>query len=377
LLAFATSITTAFAGPGREPAGDAVVAYVFAQNNALAPGDIDAADLTRINYAFANIANGRIVTGFTKDDINLAYLTSLKQENPSLTVLISVGGWEWSDKFSDMALTAASRRVFIQSVIDFLERYKLDGLDIDWEYPGLPGSTQHFRSEDKGNFTLLLQELRRAFDKESARTHKRLYLTIAAGSSEEFLTHTEMGKVERSLDTVNLMCYDYYEPDSDAITGNHAPLFADPADPKHASSDVSVQNFLRAGVPAAKIVLGVPFYGHVWGQVGSNNHGLFQPGKQMPHAYAPFSAIAASMLGHGFERYWDDSASVPYLYNADQQIFVSYEDQQSIAAKASYVRQHGLGGMMFWDYSGDPSGALLRAIHAGLIEAPSQGAPSK
>lgn len=348
-----------------EPA-KAIVAYVFAQDSELQPGQIDAAHLTRINYAFANIANGRMVTGFAKDRENYAFLNGLKAQNPSLTVLASVGGWLWSTNFSDVSLTARSRAVFIDSVMDFLAKYKLDGLDIDWEFPNSPGAGHPFRKEDKQNFTLLVKELRARFDKETARTHRKLYLTIAAGASDEFLENTEMAKMQRYLDTVNLMTYDYYEPDSDAITGNHAPLFADPADPKKASSDASVAAYEKAGVPAAKILLGMPFYGHVWGQVADVNHGLFQPGKQMPHADASYAAIVQTKLNHGYIRYWDESASVPYLYNSAERVFVSYEDTQSVAAKCSYVLSHKLGGAMFWEYENDPSGALLRAINDSL-----------
>jgi chitinase len=350
------------AGPSTAPAKE-IVAYVFPQNNELQPGQIDARSLTRINYAFANIANGRIVTGFAKDRENYAFLTALKQQNPSLTVLVSVGGWLWSTNFSDVSLTRRSRAVFIQSVMEFLDEYQLDGLDIDWEYPGLPGAGHPFRSEDKRNFTLLLKELRARFKRETARTHRKLYLTFAAGASDEFLQNTEMAKAQRYVDTVNLMAYDYYEAGSDAITGNHAPLFTDPADPKKASADASVIAFEKAGVPARKILLGMPFYGRTWGEVADTNHGLFQPGKPVPHAYGGYSAIAQTMLNQGFVRYWDSSASVPYLYNAQKQIFVSYEDPQSIAAKCGYVSSHKLGGVMFWEYSGDPSGTLLRSIN--------------
>jgi chitinase len=343
-----------------------VAAYVFPQARVLAPGEIDANKLTRVNYAFANIANGRIVEGLPTDAANFAALNALRKDNPQLTVLVSVGGWLWSGGFSDAALTPASRAIFIDSVEAFVTRYKLDGLDVDWEFPGERGAGHTFRPEDKQNYTLLLKELRGRFNKMDGKLHHPLYLTIAVGATTDFLDHTEMGEVAKYVDTVNLMAYDYYEPGDQEITGNHAPLFTDPADSRGISADRSVHEYEKAGVPADKIVLGVPFYGHVWGQVQATNHGLFQAGKPVPGAYANYAAITSSMLGQGYARYWDAPASAPSLYNAEKQIFVSYEDPQSLALKCNYVNEQHLKGVMFWDYSGDPSGTLLGVIDAGL-----------
>jgi chitinase len=250
--------------------------------------------------------------------------------------------------------------------MEFLTKNKLDGLDIDWEFPGMPGAGHPFRAVDKQNFTSLLKELRARFTAETARTHNRLYLTIAAGASAEFLANTEMARITEYLDSVNLMAYDYYEAGSDLLTGNHAPLFTDPADPKKISAADSVDAFEKAGVPAEKLILGMAFYGRMWGQVPGANHGLFQPGKPVPGGLAPYSAIVQTMLNHGYLRYWDEKSSAPWLYNPGKQIFVSYEDPQSIAAKCAYVEAHHLGGVMFWEYSDDPSGALLHAIDESL-----------
>jgi chitinase len=352
----------------RTPEKLEVTGYVFTRGTALTPGQVDPQYLTRINYAFANIQDGRMVLGEPADAQNFAQLTALRKSNPRLTVLISVGGWLWSTNFSDMALTAQSRIAFEDSVMEFLAHYDLDGLDIDWEYPGLPGAGHPFRAEDKQNFTALLEELRARFDTESRKTRRRLYLTIAMGAGDDVLVHTEMRKVQRYVDTVNLMTYDYYEAGSDPTTGHHAPLFANPADPKRISSDETVRAYEKAGVPAEKILLGVPFYGREWGDVPDVKHGLFQLGKMISGAYAPYSAIEANMLveGQGFIRYWDDAAKAPYLYNAAKHIFVSYEDPESLKAKCSYVRDHKLGGVMFWDYFGDPDETLLRAVDGGL-----------
>jgi len=343
-----------------------IVAYVFPQNALIHPGDIAAGKVTRINYAFANIADGRIVNGFQNDDQNMAALVALKKDNPSLTVLVSVGGWLWSGAFSDMAYTEVSRRTFISSVADFVTRNHLDGVDVDWEYPGLPGSQPRFRVQDRENYTLLLEDLRASFDKLEKKLKRNLYLTVATGAQAEFLAHTEMDKVQQYVDTVNLMAYDYYEPDSDAITGHHAPLYTNPADPRKVSADDSVALYEQAGVQPEKIVLGVPFYAHVWGQVPAANHGLYQPGKKVDHARELYGASPDAMLQNGFQRYWDPVADVPWLYNSEKQVFVSYDDPESLKSKCKYVLEHRLGGVMFWDYESDASGALLDAVDGGL-----------
>ncbi len=367
LFIFAASIWGAEMGAATRPSrSPVIVAYVFPRDTVLHDGDIAAQKLTRINYAFANIENGRIIPGFAHDNENLAFLVALKAQNPSLTVLVSVGGWLWSGGFSDMALTRKSRAAFIASAADFVTNHHLDGLDIDWEYPGLPGATTHFRAEDRQNYTLLLKELRIRFDKLEKRLHRPLAITVATGASSEFLAHTEMDKVQKYVDTINLMAYDYYEPESDAITGNHAPLHTNPDDPKKVSDENSVREYEQAGVHPWQIVLGVPFYGHSWGQVPAENHGLFQPGKQIANGYAQYGGSPDALLKNGFTRYWDPAADVPYLYNAEKQIFISYDDPESLALKCEYVLKHRLRGVMFWDYESDPSGVLLDSVNEGL-----------
>lgn len=365
-LSAAAPAATPAVAPAAQPS-PVIAAYVFPDGTTLQPGQIDPHAVTRVIYAFATLdKHGMIAEANAQDAGNLTLLASLRERDPQLQVLISVGGWNGSGHFSDAALTEKSRHAFVRSAIDFIQRYNLDGLDVDWEYPGQIGAGNKFRSEDKQNFTLLLKALREGFERETERTHKKLYLTIAAEAAEEYLQHTEMDKVRSYVDDVNLMAYDYYVPGTDKTTGNSSPLFDSPHDPKQVSADLSVRRFEQAGVPAEKIVLGVPFFGRAWVDVSAQNHGLFQKGKAGPVPYVPYAAIVQTMLGHGYRRYWDSQAMVPYLYNEQQKAFVSYEDEKSLAAKCKYVVEHKLGGVMFWHYSEDPSGVLLRTIDRGL-----------
>jgi chitinase len=343
-----------------------VIAYVFPRDRVLGANEIAAKKLTRINYAFANIVDGKVVEGFAHDRENFAILNGLKKQNSALKILVSVGGWTWSKNFSDASLTKESRRLFIDSAVDFVTRYDLDGLDIDWEYPGLKGDNNRFRPEDKENYTLLLKELRLRFNSEGWRLHRHLYTSIATGGGKNFLEHTEMDKVQRYVDSINLMTYDMYGGDKN--TGHHSPLYERPDDPKHVSSNKSVHNYLDAGVKPNKIILGVPFYGKGWSNVAAANNGLFQPGIPEHSLHLNYGNIETTLLrsGSGYVRYWDYSSDSPYLYNPSTRIWVDYEDAESLAHKALYVRDYRLGGMMFWEYTGDPHNVLLDAIDAGL-----------
>jgi chitinase len=362
LLLFLPWITLAAPAPPKQ-----VIGYVFAKDAVLNQADIAAEQLTRINYAFSNIENGRIVEGFSHDAENYSVLVSLKARNPALQILTSVGGWTWSGRFSDMTLTKASRAHFIDSVVEFVRKYQLDGLDIDWEYPGMVGNGNPFRPEDKQHYTALLKELRTRFRREGRVLHRPLLLSVATGASSEFLAHTEMRKVSRYVDTVNLMSYDYYEPDSDKITGHHAPLFTSAADPKRVSADASLKAYRAAGVPERKLVLGVPFYGHAWAHVPPTNFGLYQPGAagvNLPSGYRDL--VPLLQPASGYVRHWDEQASVPFLYNPANGTFISYEDPESLVAKCRFVIVHHLAGIMFWDYESDAGSGLLQSIYNAL-----------
>jgi chitinase len=192
---------------------------------------------------------------------------------------------------------------------------------------------------------------------------------MATEAGDEWLVHTEMAKAQAYLDFVNLMAYDQFGADSDAIAGHHAPLFTTPANPKHNSAATSISHYIAAGVPARKLVLGVPFYGKAWGQVGAAEHGLYQPGgPPSTRLETSFRAIHQELENKdGFVRVWDDIAKAPFLYNAERRIFITYEDEESVRAKARYVIDRGLGGIMFWEYSEDPDGLLLDAINSQFL----------
>ncbi|ADV81238.1 glycoside hydrolase family 18 protein [Terriglobus saanensis] len=348
-----------------------IIGYVFSRGQALNANDIAAKKLTRIHYAFIDTRDGALAEPTPMQASDLATLVSLKKINPALTIVVSTGGFARSEDFSDIALTPASRAKFVASCLHLVEAQKLDGIDIDWEYPAFPRPSGRFRAADKQNYTLLLRYLRMAFDTAGRRLHKHLVTSTATNGNRFFINSTELAQVAKYVDTIALMGYDYYDR-SDPTTGNHSPLFTDPADPKKLSDDQSVRDYLAAGVPPEKIVLGVPFYGHGWTGVPPANHGLFQPVPKNKMFDVLYTEIAKEKLapGSGFTRYWNAASAVPYLYNPATQTFITYDDPESMKRKCAYVREKHLSGIMFWAYNGDPDNVLLDAINAGLHATP-------
>ncbi|MGL6039895.1 MAG: glycoside hydrolase family 18 protein, partial [Deefgea sp.] len=235
--------------------------------------------LTHLCYAFAKVVDGEVVPQ-TSSDASLsneayclhisAQLRQLKQRNPDLKILISVGGWS-ADGFSDAALTPESREKLARSTLAFIQKYQFDGVDLDWEYPSNDMAGIKARVEDKQNFTLMLTEMRRQLN--AAATQKTPYLlTIAAGAGQYYLDGVEIKAVAAQCDFINLMTYDFYNGWA-THAGHHANLYRAEHDPDADSADHAVQLYLANGVRADQLVLGCPFYGRSLRGVGANGIG--------------------------------------------------------------------------------------------------------
>jgi len=245
-----------------------VIGYVGGFHGLLDVDNIEANKLTHINYAFVDIKDGKAFLSNEKtDSTNFRKLNLLKEKNPDLKILISIGGWAWSENFSDAVLTETSRKIFAKSSVDIIKKYKLDGVDIDWEYPALPGEEGNkFRPEDKQNYTLMFKEIRSELDLLDKETGKPKLLTTAVAGWVEFLNATEMSKAQQYLNYVNLMTYDLFQGDTIV---NHAPIYTTDMYPTQKSADAAVKAFEKAGVPVGKLVMGIPFYSRRFTVAGS------------------------------------------------------------------------------------------------------------
>lgn len=175
--------------------------------------------------------------------------------------LIAVGGWSWSARFSDAALTEESRTTFANSCVDFIVKYGFDGVDIDWEYPVVGGlSTNIRRPEDKYNFTLLMQKLREKLDARGVIDGKNYLLTFAGAAGSWYVNNIELSKLQQYVDYANIMTYDIHGT-WDQYTDFNAPLYNSSEESPQLkwSVDTSVNTWLKAGFPADKLIWVFPF----------------------------------------------------------------------------------------------------------------------
>ncbi|WP_165418452.1 glycoside hydrolase family 18 protein [Dyella amyloliquefaciens] len=363
LLAVA-GVWCATAAMAATPSADyRIVGYVV--DNAPLP-HISADKLDVINYAFAKLdAKGDVVFPSPVADQTLASFVALRKVNPQLKVIVSIGGWG-ADYFSEAALTDASRQHMADGVVALIEKHDVDGVDLDWEYPTLPGPGISHRPEDKRDFSLLLETLRSRLDQLGAKHGGRHYLLTIAAADSEFVAGIELERASRSLDWFNLMTYDFHTSLT-PTTGHHAGLHLStiaPADDR--AGDKAVAQFLAAGVPAKKLNFGVAFYGRAFTGVDPAHDGLQQKYANFAGAPSWRELVASYIDRSGYVRHWDAQAQAPYLWNAATHTFVSYEDPESIRAKMAFVKAKGLGGAMYWEQSLDRNEELLDVMDQSL-----------
>ncbi|RTZ18150.1 chitinase [Vibrio aquaticus] len=340
---------------------------------------------------------------------NYAMMMALKQRNPDLKIIPSIGGWTLSDPFFDFT-TKANRDTFVASVKRFLTTWKFyDGVDIDWEFPGGGGA-----ATDRGDpvndgpaYIALMQELRVMLDELEASTGRTYELTSAIGVGHDKIEDVNYGEAIQYMDYIFAMTYDFYGGWNNVV-GHQTALYCgnfmrpgqcdgtgldengEPYKGPAYTSDNGIQLLLAQGVPASKLVLGTAMYGRGWEGVtpdtlsdptdpmtgvgngklkGSTAQGVWEDG------VIDYKGIKSFMLGdnsqgiNGFEYGYDAQAEAPWVWNPTTGQLITFDDDRSVKAKGTYVRDLGLAGLFSWEIDAD-NGDILNAMHEGLAGGP-------
>lgn len=305
-----------------------IVAYVTSWSKTLPDPKL----ITNINYAFGHVKDS--FDGVRIDNAaRLKEVVALKKKNRKLQVQLSIGGWG-SGNFSEMAADPAKRKAFALDCKRIMDEYGLDGIDIDWEYPGSSRAGISSSKSDISNYNLLMKDLREALGDKAL-------LTLASPATMGFY---EFKPMLPYVDFINVMAYDLNRPPY-----HHSSLFR-----SQLSGDMTGDEGIRAhvsgGIPPEKLVLGVPFYGH--------------GDKKIYPDFVDYNKLA---LKEGLVERYDEKACVPYYEDENGRLVMTFDNARSLKRKAEYVKENGLGGIMIWDAGGDTANHdLLKTIKKNL-----------
>jgi chitinase len=316
-----------------------VIAYYAGDEKSIDEFNLDGVD--QIIYSFLHLKGNKLAIDNKTDSLTLINVVNQKNKYPKLKVLVSLGGWGGCETCSDVFSSKEARMEFAISTADIIESFNADGIDLDWEYPGISGFPGHsYKPEDRENFTDLVIQLRRYMKKEDI-------LSFAAGASNRFFKNSiEWDKVMPLVNNVNLMTYDFYGSGS-TKTGHHTALSSSEFQDRSAKS--SIEALINLGVNPKQIFIGGAFYIKTFKNVENINNGL----NQNTEWNKSYNQINFEDVRSNFSFYWDSLANSPYAYDSINKIFATFDDHKSIKLKSKYALEKKLGGIMFWQLMND------------------------
>jgi|TARA_B110000211_G_scaffold233317_1_gene299211 chitinase len=316
-----------------------VIAYYAGDEKSIDEFNLDGVD--QIIYSFLHLKGNKLAIDNKTDSLTLINVVNQKNKYPKLKVLVSLGGWGGCETCSDVFSSKEARTEFAISTADIIESFNADGIDLDWEYPGISGFPGHsYKPEDRENFTDLVIQLRRYMKKEDI-------LSFAAGASNRFFKNSiEWDKVMPLVNNVNLMTYDFYGSGS-TKTGHHTALSSSEFQDRSAKS--SIEALINLGVNPKQIFIGGAFYIKTFKNVENINNGL----NQNTEWNKSYNQINFEDVRSNFSFYWDSLANSPYAYDSINKIFATFDDHKSIKLKSKYALEKKLGGIMFWQLMND------------------------
>lgn len=349
---------------------------------------IDFSKFDIVNYAFAlptaefdlwipTDPSGNLLRGFVK---------AAKAGNAK--PMLSLGGWGGSTYFSPAVRTAASRATFISNIVKTYNQYGLDGIDLDWEYPGQAGSGNLLDASDTRNYQTFLTELRAALPKGALITGAVAHTPWMASNGQPVAS---VARAAAAMDYIMIMNYDVWGSSSNP--GPNAPLanLCGNSTQPRANAAAGVKAWSAAGMPRDKILLGIPAYGYIntskkqtlrtrsrsrssssqrravklTSSDGSTSSGQINFSTLVSQGALKLGADGLFDGAGGFTKYWDDCSDTPYLSDASR--VITYDDTSSIFDKGAFASAAGIAGISMWSLDGDTeSWALTNSAIAGM-----------
>lgn len=294
--------------------------------------------MTHICYAFAGITDD-----FKNIEIEnperFQEIVNLKNENPDLKILICIGGTKFKG-FSEMAASKKNRKAFAKNVNNFLKKYNLDGVNLDWEFPGTENGGHSARPDDEKNYGEVVKELRKQLGKDKS-------ISFYSNWGASYINFDVM------LPWVDFVMASGYNLES--IPLHQSNLYPSEKCGKWSVSK-TVETHIKKGMPREKIVLGIPFYAR-WDSPTKGRQEMGQYGyKTLRRQYH-------------LREVWDSVAQAPYFADEHGNLKASGDNPRSVKLKAEFIKDNGLRGAAYWHYtSEDSTHAMAKTLRDELMK---------
>ena len=272
------------------------------------------------------------------------YKSIAREQNPDIKFLFTVANGNLS-VFESWFFNESMAERLADEVINVVKTYDYDGFDVDYEFPTGDAAK-------KENFVHFMKTLKEKFAELGKETGKEYILSMAVPGTQWTFSLFNMNDLAEHVSYFNMMNYDLYIGENGKYTTHHhTPAYDNYNGLSGGSVYGDIQLYLENGIPADKIVAGSGLYSLRWtGVEAGDTNGLYQSGT-LDYTNLHYSQIKYSFVNKGgYVRYWDEKAGAPYLYNATQKVFISYDDEQSVELKCKITAEEGIRGIMVFDY---------------------------
>lgn len=325
-------------------------------------GDVQTDPLTHLVYNHLDLTTDASIEILHPElaSSHFQALQQLKQDQPELLILASIGGWTLSKHYPSVVADETKSHQLIKNIGEFVANSEFDGVSIDWRYPGISRESTVGQRDYDGEYLLrLLRNIRQAYP--------TMPLVVTVSVLTDDLAYLPVADISQSVDFIEVLTLDLAGHWQNH-TGHSSPLHTPLHNPSIFTGSVSesIEFLLQQQVPADKLLISIPAFGHGWQGVSANKLGLFQSSQSIPAGDYSVPGQANTGLYHQqsiqelfftehYQSFWDNQAKASYIFNAQTGHFISFESTRSLKAKVDYIHLHGLAGISIQDLGADAS----------------------
>jgi len=319
-------------------------------------------------------------------DINDTYMSEvLKLKNYGVRILFVIDGANSGSlkNLVQVCNDATLRKTFVNNIYNLIVKYNLDGVDIDWEFPGLSGVNGYTTEIDIANMNALVKELREKFSVEQDEPGTEYLITAATPPTYWGVDRYDYATLNKYLDYVNMMSYDLNK----SSTTSHLSHVYTPSNSYSYKfcCEYGISYYTSLGLDSSKIILGCAAYGKTYNITGTVDSNATYPalgvsatlGQAQGFGLAGqsitwnsgtifYTGIEELRLNPNFKQYDEYNSSGKfvgsYLYSATDKIFITYDSILGITEKCKLAQQYAGMGLMIWSYGEDATDTVTNTI---------------